>query len=85
MKAAFTVDASIKAPTVIYQSGDYWCDVEAGCSCSYASSEGVALDKASYTETVEGNLTSLTIIDASLNGTSVAVICGPVTAEPTIE
>lgn len=35
LTASFTVDTSIKAPTVIYQSDEYWCG-EGGCECTYS-------------------------------------------------
>jgi len=33
LKASFTLDTSIKAPTEIFQSSDYWCTNDGGCTC----------------------------------------------------
>ena len=48
LKARFTVDTSIDAPTVIYQNSEYWCG-SAGCSCTFADDYGWTLLPEAYT------------------------------------
>ena len=67
------MDTSIEAPTVIYQSQEFQC-ADVGCSCSY-SNQGVALDAAAYTESVEDAWTSVSVTDPSLNGLVIDVKC----------
>ena len=72
LKASFKLDASIKAPTVIYQNSQYWCGD--ACTCSYSES-GTALPADSYTAVVSGQITELTVTDSFFNGKTINVAC----------
>jgi len=82
LTASFTVDTSIAAPTVIYQSSEYWCTSEAGCKCSY-SYLGDALPASSFTEELAKNgLTNFTVTDDSYTGKTIDISCKMSEPEP---
>ena len=83
-QASFTVDTSIKAPTVIYQNNKYWCG-ESLCSCSY-SSEGKALHEDDYTENFNHhNTRTLFHVTAHrLNGKTIDITCAKNSSEAEI-
>lgn len=88
LKAVIKLKASIKAPTVIYQNEEYWCN-DLGCQCQYSQldEEGNEnpLSPDSYEEKSKGAWTEFLVTDPALDDARINILCQRKSFEPNYE